>query len=65
MLQGSFEAGFRARLHQKDARIVLDLAHDVEAPVPSFEVVARQLDKLVRDGGGDLDHSALYRALNE
>jgi 2-hydroxy-3-oxopropionate reductase len=60
MLDRTFEPGFRARLHAKDARIVLGAAREVGADVPSFEVVARQLDRLVADGDGELDHAALY-----
>jgi 2-hydroxy-3-oxopropionate reductase len=64
MLDRAFEPGFRARLHRKDARIVLGAAAATGTPVPSFEVVARQLDRLVEDlDGGELDHAALYAAL--
>jgi 2-hydroxy-3-oxopropionate reductase len=65
MLDRNFTPGFRARLHRKDARIVLDAAKDVDAPVPSFEVVAKQLDALVEGGGGELDHSGLFTLLDE
>ncbi len=65
MLDETFVPGFRARLHSKDARIVLDAAKAAGSPVPSFEVVAAQLDALVDAGGGDLDHSALFKLLNE
>jgi 2-hydroxy-3-oxopropionate reductase len=65
MLDRAFEPGFRARLHRKDARIVLDAAHAAGSPIPAFEVVAEQLDRLVDDaGGGDLDHSALFTLLD-
>jgi len=64
MLDRAFDPGFRARLHRKDARIVLDTAKEVGAPVPSFEAVARQLDELVESGGGELDHSALFTLLD-
>jgi 2-hydroxy-3-oxopropionate reductase len=64
MLDRAFEPGFRARLHRKDARIVLEAARASGAPIPSFEVVAGQLDRLVdRLDGGELDHSALLLAL--
>ena len=63
MLDRAFEPGFRARLHAKDARIVRDAAREAGAPLPSFEVVAAQLDRLVEAGGGDLDSSALYTLL--
>ena len=64
MLDRAFDPGFRARLHRKDARIVLDTAREVDAPVPAFEVVARQLDALVESGGGELDHSGLFTLLD-
>jgi 2-hydroxy-3-oxopropionate reductase len=66
MLDRTFEPGFRARLHRKDARIVLEAAAATGTPIPSFEVVAAQLDRLVDDlDGGELDHAALYAALAE
>jgi 2-hydroxy-3-oxopropionate reductase len=66
MLDRAFEPGFRARLHRKDARIVLDAARVAGSPIPAFQVVAAQLDRLV-DGAdrGDLDHSALFTLLDE
>jgi 2-hydroxy-3-oxopropionate reductase len=64
MLDRAFDPGFRARLHRKDARIVLDTAREVAASVPAFEAVARQLDELVASGGGELDHSALFTLLD-
>jgi 2-hydroxy-3-oxopropionate reductase len=60
MLDRAFEPGFRVRLHRKDARIVMDVAAEVGARVPSFAVVTEQLQRLVDAGGGDLDHSALF-----
>jgi len=63
MLDGDFEPGFRARLHRKDARIVLEAARRLGVPVTSFEAVAEALDRLVEAGGGDLDHSALVTLL--
>jgi 2-hydroxy-3-oxopropionate reductase len=63
MLDGAFEPGFRARMHRKDARIVNDTAEALGAPVPSFRAVTEQFQKLLDQGGGDLDHSALYTVL--
>jgi 2-hydroxy-3-oxopropionate reductase len=65
MLDRDFQPGFRAELHGKDARIVLEAARQAGSPVPSFEVVAERLRLLVEAGGGDLDHSALYTLLTE
>jgi len=65
MLDHAFEPGFRARLHRKDARIVLDAAQAAGSPIPAFQVVAAQLDRLVDDADrGDLDHSALFTLLD-
>lgn len=65
MLDRAYEPGFRASLHRKDARIVLEAARASGTPVPSFRVVAAQLDRLVDElGGGELDHAALYTALD-
>ncbi len=36
MLDRAFEPGFRARLHRKDARIVLDAAQAAGSPIPAF-----------------------------
>ena len=65
MLDDNFQPGFRARLHLKDARIVLDTAHDLGVPVPAFEPVAAALERLVEEGGGDLDHSALVTLVRQ
>jgi len=65
MLDHAFEPGFRARLHRKDARIVLDAAQAAGSPIPAFQVVAAQLDRLVDEADrGDLDHSALFTLLD-
>ena len=65
MLDRAFEPGFRARLHRKDARIVLDAAQAAGSPIPAFQVVAAQLDRLVDEADrGDLDHSALFTLLD-
>ena len=60
MIDRSFTPGFRARLHLKDAGIVRSTAAEVGSPTPSFAVVADALATLVENGGGELDHSALY-----
>ncbi|MGZ8602435.1 MAG: 2-hydroxy-3-oxopropionate reductase [Actinomycetota bacterium] len=65
MLDRTFEPGFRIRLHHKDARIVVDAAATAGSPIPSFAVVARQLQEAVDTGHGDQDHSALYAVLAE
>ncbi len=60
MLDRAFDPGFRIRLHRKDARIIEDAAADTGTPIPSFAIVAAQLQRALEDGDGELDHSALY-----
>jgi len=60
MLDRTFDPGFRIRLHRKDARIVEDAAAETGSPIPSFAVVAAQLQRALDDGHGELDHSGLY-----
>ena len=51
--------GFRAKLHLKDARIVSATARELGVPTPGFAPVEEALARLVEEGKGDLDHSAL------
>ena len=60
MLDRTFDPGFRIRLHRKDARIVEEAAASTGTPIPSFAVVAGQLQRAVDGGDGELDHSALF-----
>ncbi len=66
MLDRAFEPGFRARLHRKDARIVLDTAkrgRRAGAVVRGGGPSARP--SWSRAGGGELDHSGLFTLLDE
>jgi 2-hydroxy-3-oxopropionate reductase len=65
MLDEAFTPGFRARLHLKDARIVSDTARELGVPTPGFTPVEEELQRLVDEGKGDLDHSALITLLQE
>ena len=58
MLDANFAPGFRAALHSKDSRIILQLAEEVGCPVPMFAEVAAELRRLAGIDG-HLDHSAL------
>lgn len=64
MIERDFEPGGRAALHAKDAHIILDTAAGLGLALPAFAAVADAFDRLVADGGGDLDHSALITLLD-
>jgi 2-hydroxy-3-oxopropionate reductase len=65
MLDEAFTPGFRARLHLKDAHIVSNTARELGVPTPGFAPVEAELQRLVEEGKGDLDHSALITLLEE
>lgn len=61
MLDHDFDPGFKARLHKKDMRIVLDTAAELGIPVPGAAVGAQYINALVGGGEGELDSSAIYK----
>lgn len=63
MLERDFRPGFKARLHQKDMRIVLQSAHELAIALPAAALAAQHINALVGGGDGDLDSSAIYQVL--
>ena len=63
MIDGAFEPGFKARLHQKDMRIVAETAHELGLALPTAALVAQYLNALVGSGRGEEDSAALYRVV--
>ena len=60
MAQGSFPAGFRVRLHDKDLRICHDMAASHGATLPVVESTLAQYAQLIAGGHGDEDISSIY-----
>jgi 2-hydroxy-3-oxopropionate reductase len=63
MLDNDFKPGFKAQLHQKDIRIVLETAHQLGLALPATALVAQELNALVGSGEGEFDSSAIVRVL--
>jgi len=63
MLDGNYVPGFKAKLHQKDMRIVTQTAQEVGLDVPGGQLALDRFTELVDGGGGDEDHSALRTLL--
>jgi 3-hydroxyisobutyrate dehydrogenase len=61
MAKGSFPPGFRVRLHAKDLRICREMAAKHGAQLPVVESTLREYAKLIVEGFGDEDISAIYR----
>jgi len=63
MLDGNFVPGFKAKLHQKDMRIVTETAQESGLDAPAGALALDRFTKLVDSGGGEKDHSALRTLL--
>ena len=63
MLEADYAPGFKAALHQKDMRIVLQSAHELGVALPAAALATQHINALVGSGEGGLDSSAIYRVL--
>ncbi|ODN69534.1 2-hydroxy-3-oxopropionate reductase [Methylobrevis pamukkalensis] len=63
MVTGNFVPGGPAKYQIKDTGTALDVAAGVGLDLPVATAVDRLFRDLVDNGGGDLDHSAVYREL--
>src|SRR5665811_559629 len=61
----NFQPGFRIRLHQKDLRNALAAAEALGVSLPITSLVQEMLVALMKEGMGDLDHSAIVRYLEQ
>jgi 3-hydroxyisobutyrate dehydrogenase/2-hydroxy-3-oxopropionate reductase len=61
MLMAEYPLGFRMALHHKDLGIALEAADDVNLDLPVTQLVANLEDRLMEQGHGDEDVSALHR----
>ncbi len=65
MVRGSFEPGFKLALHQKDLSICKQMLADLGVALPIVEMTLKHYQRLIQEGHGDEDISALYRAKRE
>lgn len=63
MLDRSFQPGFKARLHRKDLRIVMETAAQVNVSLQQAGLVAQHLNALMGRGLGEEDSSALVKVI--
>jgi 2-hydroxy-3-oxopropionate reductase len=63
MLNGTFNPGFRIRLHQKDLNLALGAAKDLHLSLPNTAIAQQMFASCIAHGGGELDHSALILAV--
>ena len=63
MIKRSFNPGFRIALHQKDLNLALQGAKALGVSLPQTAGAAQLMQACAANGMGQLDHSALVRAL--
>jgi len=63
MLDRNFKPGFKAWMHQKDMRIVMEEAHRMGLALPSSAVTAQMFNALVGSGMGEDDSIAMLKLL--
>jgi len=63
MIKGTFEPGFRIRLHRKDMTLAVDGAKALDIALPNSAATQQLMNAAVARGDGDLDHSGLIRTL--
>jgi 2-hydroxy-3-oxopropionate reductase len=63
MLKGTFNPGFKIKLHQKDLNLALSSAKALNLALPNTAVAQQMLASCIAHGGAELDHSALILAI--
>jgi 2-hydroxy-3-oxopropionate reductase len=63
MLKGTFDPGFRIRLHQKDLALAIGAAKDLGLSLPNTAIAQQMMSQVAAHGGGEMDHSGLILAL--
>jgi 3-hydroxyisobutyrate dehydrogenase len=61
MTQGTFAPGFKLALHHKDLKICQDMAKQTGASTTLIDMTVADYERLMAEGHGDEDISALYR----
>lgn len=61
MIDDNYAPGFKAKLHQKDMGIVANTAAALNVALPAAMLVQEKIDRLVAQGDGELDSSAIAR----
>jgi 2-hydroxy-3-oxopropionate reductase len=63
MIKRTFNRGFRIKLHQKDLNLALQGAKALGVALPNTANAAQLMQVCAAQGWGQLDHSALVKAL--
>ena len=64
MIDGAFEPGAKSTIQRKDMDQALELAAQLGLEMPATSLSRDLYDKLIANGGADLDHSALIKVID-
>src|SRR5215204_558819 len=59
IIEQNFKPGFKIKLHRKDINLALQAGKEYAVPLYCSSLVAANMDALLSQGHGELDHSAL------
>jgi 2-hydroxy-3-oxopropionate reductase len=63
MINGTFNPGFRIRLHQKDLNLALSAAKELNLALPNTAIAQQMFASCAAHDAAELDHSALILAI--
>ncbi len=63
MIKGTFDPGFRIRLHNKDIGLATSAAEALDLPLPHVASLRAIMQTALAEGLGEKDHSALFELL--
>src|ERR1700722_11457617 len=63
MLKGTFNPGFKIKLHEKDLNLALSSAKALHLSLPNTAVAQQMFASCIAHGGAELDHSALVMVI--
>jgi 3-hydroxyisobutyrate dehydrogenase-like beta-hydroxyacid dehydrogenase len=64
MVEGDYTLGARCTTQRKDMHQAVELAASLGLEMPAASLSRELYDRLIAEGGADLDHSALFRLLD-
>jgi 2-hydroxy-3-oxopropionate reductase len=64
MVDGDYSLGARCTTQRKDMHQAIELAATLGLDMPATSLSRDLYDRLIEDGGADLDHSALFTLLD-
>ena len=63
MINGTFNPGFKIKLHQKDLNLALTSAKALNMALPNTAIAQQMFSSCIAHGGAELDHSALITVI--